>query len=203
VYQYDMGNIALDAIADYASGGVPTSSAILNWTTPGLPAAASCALTSSDGVYSNAPEPLSSQYTLVVTPAPTAPLPVTYTMTCGVAGGTSSSASIQVPSVSITPSYVNSTAPANGQAFTSAQAGAEVQFNWFAAGIPTGGTCYFSDGHNFNNSASAANYVSLSYFLPTTPGPYTVSIYCTTGAAPNPTTTNTATWTLNLTPPPP
>jgi hypothetical protein len=126
-------------------------------------------------------------------------------MTCGVPGGTTSTATVQVPSVSITPSYVNGTAPANGQAFTSAPASTasqqnSVQFNWAAAGIPASGTCYFSDGHNFSNYALGAEAVSLSYFLPATPGPYTVSIYCTTGAPPTIITTNTASWTLNLTP---
>ncbi len=120
-------------------------------------------------------------------------------MTCGVTGGTSSTATVQVPSVSITPSYVNNTAPANGQAFTSAPVNAGVQFNWAAAGVTSSGTCYFSDGHNFNNYAINAEGVSLSYTLPATPGPYTVSIFCTAGAPPS-ITTNTASWTLNLTP---
>jgi hypothetical protein len=60
VYQYTIGNIALNAIADYASGGIPTNSAILNWSTPGVPAIGACALSSSDGTYTNTPEALSS-----------------------------------------------------------------------------------------------------------------------------------------------
>ena len=198
VYQYQIGNIALNAIADYGTGGIATTSAVLNWTTPGLPATATCALSSTDGVYANTSEPLSSPNNFIVTPLPTAALPITYTLTCGVAGGTSSVATVQVPSVSIVPTYENnsSSPPPNGQAYTSAKVSTEVQFNWYAAGIPSTGTCYLTDGHNFNNSAYNAEAVSISYFLPATPGPYTMSIYCTTGS----TTTNTATWTLNLTP---
>ena len=73
---------------------------------------------------------------------------------------------------------------------------ASIQYNWNAAGIPARGTCYFSDGHEFNNYAMGAEDVSLGYDLPTTiaPGPYTVSMYCTSGGI----TTNTSTWTLNL-----
>jgi len=202
VYQYSVGNIALNAVDSYASGGIPTTSAVLNWTTPGYPATATCALSSSDGAYANAAEPLSSPNNFVVTPLPTAALPITYTLTCGVAGGTSSVASVQVPSVSIVPTYENNSGnpPPNGQAYTTAKVSTEVQFNWAAAGIPSTGTCYLTDGHNFNNSAYNAEAVSISYFLPPTPGPYTISIYCTTGVSPNIVTTNTATWTLNLTP---
>ncbi len=202
VYQYTIGNLTLDALPYYASGGA-TTSAYLNWTAPGLPASSACALSSSDGVFNNTPEPLSSDYSLVVTPATTA-APVTYTLTCG-SGATASTSTIQVPSVRITPSYVNNTASANGQAFTSAPqsvAGSytSIQYNWSAAGVPSTGTCYFSDGQGFSNYALGADAVSLSYDLPTTagPGPYTVSIYCTAGGI----TTNTSTWTLNLVPQP-
>jgi sugar lactone lactonase YvrE len=198
VYQYSVGNIALNAVDSYASGGIATTSAVLNWTTPGYPATATCALSSTDGAYANTAEPLSSPNNFVVTPLPTAALPITYTLTCGVAGGTSSVASVQVPSVSIVPTYENNSGnpPPNGQAYTTAKVSTAVQFNWAAAGIPSTGTCYLTDGYGFNNSAYNAEAVSISYFLPATPGPYTISIYCTTGS----TTTNTATWTLNLTP---
>jgi sugar lactone lactonase YvrE len=199
VYQYTIGNLTLEAIPVYASGGIATTSAFLNWTAPGLPAGSTCALTSSDGVYNSAPEPSTSYNSVSVTPA-TSAAPVTYTLTCG-SGAAASTSTVQVPSVTIVPTYVNSTAPANGQAFTSAPtsvAGSytSIQYNWNAAGIPSTGTCYFSDRHNFNNYALSAEAVSLGYDLPPTiaPGPYTVSMYCTSGGI----TTNTSTWTLNL-----
>jgi sugar lactone lactonase YvrE len=199
VYQYTIGNLTLEAMPYYASGGIATTSAFLNWTAPGLPAGSTCALTSSDGVYKSMPEPLTSFNSVSVTPA-TSTAPVTYTLTCGSAANASTS-TIQVPSATLAPTYVNRAAPPNGQAFTRAPhsvAGSltSIQYNFNPAGIPSTGTCYFSDGYEFNNYAISAEDASLSYDLPTSigPGPYTVSYYCTSGGI----TTNTGTWTLNL-----
>ena len=199
VYQYTMGNIAIEAKPYYDANFQATTAAYLDWSSPGLPASATCSLSSSDGVYSNTPEPLSSGG-LLVTPAAGATLPVTYTLTCADAGGTPSVASVQLPSVSITPSYLfqGSTviAGAYGQApIVSVPANATgYQFNFAAAGVPTGSSCQFTSPNL--NFPSPAEYVSISYVLPTprTPGPFTASYSCTVGSY----TTNTASWTLLL-----
>ena len=199
VYQYTMGNVAIQAKPYYDANFSPTTSAYLAWTSPGLPSTATCSLSSSDDVYNSTPEPLSSGG-LVVTPAAGATLPVTYTLTCGDAGGTASVATVQVPSVSITPSYLfqgsNVIAGAYGQApiVTVPSIATGYQFNFAAAGVPAGSNCQFTTP-NLNQSFSA-QAVSVSYVFPSprTPAPFTASYNCTVGSY----TTNTASWTLLL-----
>ena len=89
VYQYQLGNIALSA-----GGG---SSSQLNWSAPGVPANATCSLSSDDGgpTFTG----LATSGSQGVTPNLTGRTsPVNYTLTCG-----GSSAVAQVPSACADP----------------------------------------------------------------------------------------------------
>lgn len=204
IFQYTIGNMMAIGQPQYDSNYNALASAYIDWNSPGVPAGATCNLASSDGVYAGTPVPSSSTFGQVVTPAVGAlagGTPVTYAVSCTLPGKTApyATAYVQVPSVTITPSYlfVNGATVTPTTAFTRAPKGAGYQFNWSAAGIPSSGSCTFTSPNL--TQTLGADGVSLSYYLPNTAGPYTASISCSYSPASGVTvTTNVATWTLNL-----
>jgi hypothetical protein len=198
VFQYAIGNLTLQAYPHYATGGVATTSANLTWSAPGLPSSASCTLSSSDGAYSGTPVASSQGYNgYLVTPA-ISTAPVTYTLSCSAPGYSPQSASIQVPSVSLVPSYINNVSPSiGGAAPTTAPKGTSYQYQLYAVGVTSAGSCVFNAPPVLSNDPVPPTYASIGYYFPNTAGPYTVTYSCNTGGA-TPIQTNTASWTINL-----
>jgi sugar lactone lactonase YvrE len=164
--------ITISASPASVPSGTPST---LNWSALGLPATATCSLSSSNGTFNNTPEPRTG---MVSTGALTGTTPVTYDLSCPGGGGSSG---LAATTVTVTQAVAT---PPSFQLFSatpqSVPNGGAAALSWMVSGVPSGSYCTLS--------ATDGTYATPNTMMPTGE----TSLY--TGAL-----TKTPTYTATLT----